>query len=356
MGGVRFQLFSVTVTIIIFLVVVHDVVSVKNHKCDWMISSRCLISTTSSTATTSIVQQQSLLFVQPFHRRHQYDLKRTTKHYSITDHQQRNHDIATVVSDDKRRHLVTKWVPTLSSIILTTTTTTTALTIAPKVAYSMTTTTLSDDRLFKPNPLTNPILEQIRIWEQAEADNIKYGGELERGDAGNKGKVDAYPKLLLPILQISYELEQVSQLIRSSEKMGRSSSLTTTTESPLVDAITILKQPKYEKIQFKRIFNAYADNIYYSDPDRANLYLAGGALPKTEQSLAYLLRNEILTSIENLQAELDYIVYKNPSSDREDLLQYASDAVSGMEQYLQIVPPNELLQAKRLFENTTTTN
>ena len=51
-----------------------------------------------------------------------------------------------------------------------------------------------------------------------------------------------------------------------------------------------------------------ADNIYYSDPDRANLYLGGGAVPKNEQSIAYLLRNDILTNLENLQAEVAYLI------------------------------------------------
>jgi hypothetical protein len=120
----------------------------------------------------------------------------------------------------------------------------------------------TDDVLFKKNPLLNPILEQIRIWEQAEADNIRYGGELERGDAGNMGKVDAYPKLLVPILQMAYELERINQLVQNRDGYSEANSL--------------LQQERYQKIPFKRVFNAYADNIYYSDPDRANLYLAGG--------------------------------------------------------------------------------
>ena len=121
---------------------------------------------------------------------------------------------------------------------------------------------------------------QIRIWEQAEADNIKYNGELEMGDAGNKGKVDAYPKLLVPILEIQEDLHQVNALVRE--------------QSQWKQAQTILSQSKYDKIPFKKIFNAYGDNIYYSDPDRANVYLGGGATPRNEQSLAYLMRNEVL--------------------------------------------------------------
>jgi hypothetical protein len=120
----------------------------------------------------------------------------------------------------------------------------------------------TDTTLFRPNPLINPVLEQFRIWDQEYADNIKYGGELERGDAGNKGQVDGYPRLLVPILAMAQDLERVKEAV-----MDRSTfSL----------AITILQQPKFAKTEFKRVFNAFSDNIYYSDPDRANLYLAGG--------------------------------------------------------------------------------
>jgi hypothetical protein len=125
----------------------------------------------------------------------------------------------------------------------------------------------NNNALFKPNPLTNSFLEQVRIWEQAEADQLVYHGELERGDAGNKGQVEAYPRLLMPILIIAKELEQIQQdIVHSSKAKNDTYELAT----------TILAQPKYETIAFKKIFNRFADNIYYSDPDRANLYLAGG--------------------------------------------------------------------------------
>ena len=123
----------------------------------------------------------------------------------------------------------------------------------------------SQSALFQPNPLTNGFLEQIRIWEQAEADNLKYGGELARGDAGNKGQVSAYPRLLVPILVVAQELGAVSRAVQTGGP---------TTQ--YAEALQILRQSKYEKVEFKRVFNAFADNIYYADPDRANLYLAGG--------------------------------------------------------------------------------
>jgi len=73
----------------------------------------------------------------------------------------------------------------------------------------------------------------------------------------------------------------------------------------LDEAGKILSKLIFEKKNFKKTFNTFADNIYSSDPDRATLYLEGGATPKNEQSIAYLLRNGILTNVENLQAEQD---------------------------------------------------
>lgn len=203
------------------------------------------------------------------------------------------------------------------------------------------------DELFKPNPLTNPLLEQIRIWEQAEADNIRYDGELEAGNAGNRGKVDAYPKLLVPILQMNDELKVVNGLI--------SASTTTDDSNELQSAYKILQQNKYDKIPFKRTFNAFADNIYYGDPDRANLYLGGGATPKTEQSLAYLQRNEILTNIEDLRAELQYLtkdeVPLEEKQDKKDLIKYSSNVIQGFEKYLDLVPPNEMRRAQEILSS-----
>jgi hypothetical protein len=133
-----------------------------------------------------------------------------------------------------------------------------------------------------PTEFTNRIMEQIRIWEQDEADQIQYHGELERGDAGNHGKVEAYPSLLVPILQIDQQLQHIQQLLVATPGLDPP----TTTGSGVRDdrrrmdqyatVMDILQQPQYDIIAFKRIFNAYADNIYYSDPDRANVYLGGG--------------------------------------------------------------------------------
>lgn len=202
------------------------------------------------------------------------------------------------------------------------------------------------DELFKPNPLTNPILEQIRILDQAEADNIRYGGELAPGSPRGR---ETYANLLVPILTIQSDLMRVEQLLIDSQGGGKVNNF-----AGKLDAMDkILSQPKFEKLQFKKTFNAFADNIYYSDPDRANAYLGGGAVPRNEQSIAYLLRNDILTNLEDLRAEVTYLIKEEKAGnvlETEDLFKYIRGCNDGMTKYLELVPPGEMNLARDILE------
>jgi len=194
------------------------------------------------------------------------------------------------------------------------------------------------DELFKDNPLTNRFLEKIRIWEQSEADNINYGGELAPGSAKQ-----LETKLLVPILSLESDIRLVDELIRQKDGTG------------LSRANKVLSGSQFQKLDMKKMFNAFADNIYYSDPDRANAYLAGGAVPNNSQSIAYLLRNDFLTNVENLQAEVSYILREIeagrsiPDDAARDVIQYSDGCLSGMDKYLALVPPGELENARGLM-------
>merc|ERR1711935_427288 len=111
------------------------------------------------------------------------------------------------------------------------------------------------------------------------------------------------------------EFNEIRSLVRSGGDSKPS-------KEAMSKALAILQQPTYHKINFKKTFNRYGDNIYYSDPDRANLYLGGGATPKAEQSIAYLLRNDILSNTEDLRAELEYLI-KSDENETEYLYKYA---------------------------------
>jgi hypothetical protein len=230
-----------------------------------------------------------------------------------------------------------------------------SITSRPEVACASTT----NSDLFKPNPLTNPLLEQIRIWNQDEADNIKYGGELASGSDGPPSALDQYATLLQPILGVEYDLARIDQLLRggadttSTTKKQDYLSIFTQIDTILSSSSSLLSN----KLNFKKAFNAFADNIYYSDPDRANLYLGGGAIPKTSQSIAYLLRNEVLTTVEDMRAEVQYLLKELNSGKstvdeivgESDVYEMSKLANEGMKKYLDLVPPKELEVARAKF-------
>ena len=222
----------------------------------------------------------------------------------------------------------------------------------------------ADNALFRKNPLTNPLLEQVRIWDQAQADEYKYGGELEQGNAeqqgmtnNNNNKGTYYARLLVPILGMATELQQVHQLVQQTTTMDTTQQQR---ESLLRQVQQVLSQSKYDATEFKKVFNAFGDNIYYTDPDRANLYLGGGATPKSSQSMAYLIRNDILTNVQDMRAEVAYLLSSSSSSSTatttsstDDLVQMAATANRAMTQYLnQVVPPSELELARTLMAST----
>jgi len=188
--------------------------------------------------------------------------------------------------------------------------------------------------------LLNPTITfiQIRVIDQEYADSIKYDGELAPSTPQMR---ETYAKLLVPIISIEQGLKTVHELIKQPNVVG------------LSQANEILSQSQFKVKEFKRIFNAFADNIYYTDPDRANLYLAGGATPKPAQSLAYLLRNDILTNLDALQAEVVYLlrVLKTGGElESADLLEYGNNCNDAMVKYMALVPPEELKMARGIWE------
>ena len=121
-----------------------------------------------------------------------------------------------------------------------------------------------DPNLFKPNPLTNKALEQLRILNQDEVDNIKYGGELESG-AAKPSELSQYIELLQPILEVESGLEQVDKLLLSS----KSTSSTKEDYLSLFEHIDkLLSNSLFDKINFKKGRMMY---VYLQCLDRCTL-------------------------------------------------------------------------------------
>jgi len=102
-------------------------------------------------------------------------------------------------------------------------------------------------------PLQARWLEKVRILLQDEADATQYGGELAPGG----------PPVGLPYLSLVPIVQMQTTLVRSREAVANQK------EWPAV--IKLLSTGSFETIEFKRVFNQFSDNIYYSsDTNEAN--------------------------------------------------------------------------------------
>jgi hypothetical protein len=111
------------------------------------------------------------------------------------------------------------------------------------------------------------------------------------------------PVVLVPLLQAQAQLDSIAKLIESND-------LNSWREA----SKTLGQKPFTPNKELKRLFNAYSDNIYFSDPSRKNMYLdgsamlgagtstygfgtlsvgAGGASPESKDTFTYLYRNEV---------------------------------------------------------------
>ena len=141
--------------------------------------------------------------------------------------------------------------------------------------------------------LVNPYPQELfRIFQQNSADVIRYKGELvdplspnsKPGSETARGNLVALLNNLASITTIS-DPQELSKVIMDLP-------------------IKVDEVPK-----LKKVFNAYADNIFFTpESQRGNKYLSGGAEPTSEQSVLYLLRNNIIDGLLALEAECRYVL------------------------------------------------
>lgn len=184
------------------------------------------------------------------------------------------------------------------------------------------------------NILTNRLLEKIRIVDQVEPDVI------------TSMKTPSV-FLLMPIVELDNDLHEAMSLFTT----------------PKLDSVkqirTLLARPEYDTKGLKTMFNRYADNIFYSDPERSNAYLAGGAVPDSMQTQKYLIRNEVMRTVGNLRDDVTMLLAAvNPPSDvaawtsNQDYLDTIDDcreALAAMKQYLNLVDTIDLSTAKDIL-------
>jgi len=179
--------------------------------------------------------------------------------------------------------------------------------------------------------LTGKWLENLRIVLQDSADDVKYGGELAPG-----GPPTSTPaQLLLPIVQMEVALKSLAPSVADEKRWD--------------SVIALLTSGPFETLEFKKIFNAYADNIYYeSGSEEANAYLLGGATPSSSQTRQYLLRNEALKWVAEVVDELKYQKTLADPAKRETevAVEYLDNLLKVFRDYLKLAPEEELKLAR----------
>ena len=166
---------------------------------------------------------------------------------------------------------------------------------------------------------------------QDEADNVKYGGELAPGGLPSQSGSGLR---LLPIVQMQATLRKIAPLLSDQSKW-----------SALRE---IVSSGPFVPLEFKRIFNLYSDNIYYSaDTAEANVYLLGGATPSTSQTTQYLLRNEALKQVAELGDELKYQIGLPVEKRETEVADEAlAAALKAFDEYLALAPADDLKFAR----------
>lgn len=165
--------------------------------------------------------------------------------------------------------------------------------------------------------------------------------------------------LLIPVIQSLDRLEAMRAEVETGGTAGWESALAALSRAPF--------DPPTE---MKRMLNAYSDNIYTSDLSRRNMYLDGsamlglgpstfgfgtlsvgngGAAPTTDETLAYLYRNEALGGADALRAEIRFLLQqraKGIEEDTGDMLKYLKTTQDSLRQYLALLPKDDVAAAR----------
>ena len=185
------------------------------------------------------------------------------------------------------------------------------------------------------NILTNPVLENLRKADQLDPD------EQEEPQV-----TKAF--YLVPILSVNADIQFIGNNVEELSKLNSKSDI----DMSLKMILDVLNKEVYETKAFKKTFNKYADNIYYSDPREANLYLGGGTTPTSKQTTQYLLRNDLLTSIGNIKGDILAMQKEGIKGDMvlEDALDDIREAQNSMRQYLEMADKEDMNVARKLYE------
>lgn len=185
--------------------------------------------------------------------------------------------------------------------------------------------------------VNSKLLESYRVIDQVDFDSTT---------AANTNKFF----LLLPIVKLNEDFVDLQEALQRGD------------QTRFMEYSEQLATPAYSTASLKKIFNRYADNIFYTNPDRFNMYLGGGAVPDTSQTTQYLLRNDILNKIDDIKIDLQLLdplsaqkktISGNQKDDRmrqhyvDDALDDCKQLLASFSEYLQLADSNDIQLARQ---------
>lgn len=154
-------------------------------------------------------------------------------------------------------------------------------------------------------------------------------------------KVMAY----VPIISISSKLEKCKESIDYASTHLLDSAAA---KRELSQARDVLLDPIFEPPAFKKTFNRYADNIVVT----GDASVLGQLSPTSIQTELYLLRNQILTEVQNTKDDvIDALSHDvlDPQ-DVADALDDISSVLRSVKSYMDLSDPADVALAKTIFE------
>ncbi len=187
-----------------------------------------------------------------------------------------------------------------------------------------------------------------------DINSVAYGRNLPEstGASGDKiGTIEA----LIPIVSIQKKVNSISEVLKSINGNSNNQNIATTCNKILNEIPFIDNENK-----FKRIFDEYSQGISYKQVYKNNnaflVYYTNGFdgidRPSIEiqdqmevlQGKQYGYRNEVWIGIDEARSELSYLLAQSDiaTSDLNDLVDYISQSKTALDNYLQLVPPQQL--------------
>ena len=194
----------------------------------------------------------------------------------------------------------------------------------------------------------------ILLVGHSNINSVAYGRNLPEstGASGDKiGTIEA----LIPIVSIQKKVNSMNEELKSINGDSNNQNIARRcnkilNEIPFID----------DEIKFKRIFDEYSQGISYKQVYKNNnaflVYYTKGFdgidRPSIEiqdhveilQGKQYGYRNEVWIGIDETRSELSYLLSQSDiaTNDLNDLVDYITQTKTALDNYLQLVPPQQL--------------